>query len=202
MIKAVIFDIGGVVIEIEDDIIYKYIAERFGLDLKETKEKIKTPLYLLNKGEITEKECWIRFCDSYGKLLPDDWEDLWLKKYREKAKTNKDVMKIIEMLKHNGYRLAAITNTISSHCAWAEKMNWYKPFDVLVSSCKDHVIKPEPSAFELALKRLGLKAHECIFIDNVEKNVRGAKRAGLHAILFKNAEQMKKDLKKFGVQIE
>ncbi len=206
MIKAIIFDIGGVVLEwptrLEVDVIYRYIAERFGFNFEEVKEKIKALVYPLKGGEITEKECWSRFFNSYGKALPDDWKDLWQKIFREKAKLNEDVMKTVKALKSNGYQLAVITNTIPSHNAWVEKMKWYEPFDILVISCKDGVVKPEPAIFELALKKLGLKGHECIFIDNVEKNIRGAERAGLHGILFENAEQMKKDLEKFGVKIE
>lgn len=200
MIKCVIFDLGGVVIEWKNDIAYRYIAERFGLDFEEVKEKVKSLADPLQKGEINEKEFWIRFFDSYGKPLPDDWEDLWQKKFREKSKLNEGVMEIVGALKSDGYKVAMITNSIPSHYAWVEKMKWYDPFDIVIISCKDGAAKPELAIFELALKKLGLKGHECIFIDNKEEYARGAERAGLRAILFKNAEQMKKVLKSHGVK--
>ncbi len=199
-IKAVIFDLGGVVIDWNNDIIYSYIAERFGFEFEEVKKKVKALGPSLCKGLIDEREFWTRIFDSYNMPLPDDWKDLWLKKLREKARLDKGVAAIIQTLKKNGYRLAMITNTEPSHDEWSEEIGWYNPFEVVVVSYKEKMRKPEREIYDLALQRIGLKGSECIFIDNKQEHVDGAKAAGINAILFKNAEQLKEELKGYGVR--
>lgn len=199
-IKAVIFDLGGVVIHWDSNIAYRYFSERFGLEIEDMKKSISKLSPSLQNGKIGEKEFWIRFFEFYGRSLPEDWEDLWLKKFREEARLNKDVMDIVNALKKNGYRVAMITNTEPSHDAWSRKIGWYEPFELVIVSYKEKMRKPDNDIFELALQRLGLEGSECIFIDNREEHVLGAKDVGINAILFKNAEQLKEELKKYGVR--
>ena len=101
-IKAVIFDLGGVVIEWTDDIVYNYISDRFGLDFEDVKEKLEALLYPpLDKGEIDEREFWTKFFNYYSRPLPTDWKDLWVEKFREKAELNVEVIELIKNLKTN-----------------------------------------------------------------------------------------------------
>jgi epoxide hydrolase-like predicted phosphatase len=199
-IKAVIFDLGGVVIEWTNDIIYAYLAERFGLEFEDVKERVKSLGPFLDKGTIDEKEFWTRFFKSFDKPLPDDWSELWPKKFREEARLDNGVMEIIKTLKRNGYMVAMITNTEPSHDAWSRKMGWYEPFEVVIASYKEKMRKPDSDIYEFALQELGLKGRECIFIDNREDYALGARDVGINAILFKNAKQLKEELKAYGVE--
>jgi HAD superfamily hydrolase (TIGR01509 family) len=65
--------------------------------------------------------------------------------------------------------------------------------------CEVHLSKPGKDIFLLALKNCGLKAEECIFIDDKEKNVAAAKALGFNAVLFRDNKQLFADLKKAGV---
>ena len=104
---------------------------------------------------------------------------------------------ILETLHKKGAPLYAITN-------WnQDKFNETKlnyPFlnlfrDIVVSG-DEKLIKPDPAIFELCLSRNKLKADECLFIDDSEKNVRGAEAVGMQAHHFTTPEKLRADLKK------
>lgn len=61
------------------------------------------------------------------------------------------------------------------------------------------VLKPAREFFDKALAHLGLQAGECVFIDDLPENVEGAKQAGIAAIPFVNAGQLKADLSVLGI---
>ena len=63
-----------------------------------------------------------------------------------------------------------------------------------IISYKEHLIKPDPAVYNLLLERYGLKAKECVFIDDLQENVDAAVKQGIHGIVFKNYEQAKKAL--------
>ena len=59
-------------------------------------------------------------------------------------------------------------------------------FDGVVVSCDLHIIKPDRRIYEYILNKYGLKAEECLFIDDLERNVRGAEKVGINAVRFEN----------------
>ncbi|MFF9815864.1 HAD family hydrolase [Streptomyces sp. NPDC014006] len=62
-------------------------------------------------------------------------------------------------------------------------------FDGIVLSHAVGSRKPEPEIFELAAKRAGLEPHQCVLVDDLEKNVSGAIAAGWQAVHFHDADQ-------------
>ena len=104
---------------------------------------------------------------------------------------------ILEALHKKGAPLYAITN-------WnQDKFNETKlnyPFlnlfrDIVVSG-DEKLIKPDPKIFEICLKRNKLNAADCLFIDDSEKNVRGAEAVGMQAHYFTTPDKLRIDLKK------
>lgn len=65
-----------------------------------------------------------------------------------------------------------------------------------ILSYKDHLLKPEPEIYQLLLKRYGLKADECVFIDDLKENIEAAKMQGIHGIVFESYEQAVCELNK------
>ena len=58
------------------------------------------------------------------------------------------------------------------------------PFDGMVFSGPEHLIKPDRRIYELLLKRYSLAPEECLFIDDSEKNIAGAASLGINTYLF------------------
>ena len=61
------------------------------------------------------------------------------------------------------------------------------------------MIKPQPEIYDLLIERYQLVPEECVFLDDTLPNVEAARRAGMHAIHFKNREQALEELKALGV---
>jgi epoxide hydrolase-like predicted phosphatase len=204
-IKAVFFDLGDVVVDWPDNsMIYKYVAERFGLDFEDARERARPLVRQVGRGDMGERDLWTQFFSSYGMGLPKDWRTMWVEKFKECAKPNAKVVGIVKALNKN-YKVGMITNTEPSHDKWAKKAGWYKHFDVVVVSYKEYFRKPEPEIYMIALDRIGLKAGECIFVDNKEENVRAAEKVGMKGILFSisrdRPEKLIKELRRHGVRI-
>jgi HAD superfamily hydrolase (TIGR01509 family) len=74
-------------------------------------------------------------------------------------------------------------------------------FDVVFCSGEEGVVKPERSAFETTLERLGVKAQQAVFIDDSEEHVQAARHLGLQGILFTSAEALQHELAAAGIRI-
>ncbi|MEO6760958.1 MAG: HAD-IA family hydrolase [Candidatus Saccharimonadales bacterium] len=57
-------------------------------------------------------------------------------------------------------------------------------FDDVVLSFKYGIVKPDTAIFELAAKRLGVEPADCLFVDDVEVYCQGSKAAGMQALIF------------------
>ena len=68
-------------------------------------------------------------------------------------------------------------------------LNCFK--DIVISSFVG-VCKPDPRIFALALRRFGVAAGDCLFIDDVAANVNGAKAAGIAAVQFTSAAALRR----------
>ena len=68
-------------------------------------------------------------------------------------------------------------------------------FDVVFCSGEEGVVKPDRTAFETTLNRLGVKPEQAVFIDDTEEHVQAARNLGLHGILFTRAETLEHDLR-------
>ena len=62
------------------------------------------------------------------------------------------------------------------------------------------MIKPDHDIYELIIKRYDLTPDKCVFIDDTEKNVIGAIKAGIKGIHFQSLEQMMDELNELGVK--
>lgn len=107
----------------------------------------------------------------------------------------------VKELKGKGYQVLVLSNY--SDKAFKECWNAldFLPYvDGGILSFKDKLIKPDPAIYHLILDRYHLKAQECVFIDDTQANVDGARAVGIHALRFENQAQAKEELKKLGVE--
>ena len=65
----------------------------------------------------------------------------------------------------------------------------------------EHLHKPEPEIFELAISRFGLNPQTTVFFDDKTANIDGAHNVGMHGFVFTTAEQARKDLASLGVRL-
>ncbi|NQV08634.1 HAD family phosphatase [Candidatus Woesearchaeota archaeon] len=200
MIKAVIFDWGGVVIDSPAEALFQYCADHLNAPKKEFKKTYMKYEPDIFRGVLSEKQTWEKICQELGVKEPTVGS-LWYDAVKNAVKEKKEVTLLINNLKKSGYKVGFLSNTEIPATRFFKKQD-YPVFDAYVFSCFEGIIKPERKIYELALNRLGVKPEESIFIDDREENVEGAKRVGMHAIVFKDIEQLKKELESFSVKTE
>jgi epoxide hydrolase-like predicted phosphatase len=197
MIKAVIFDAGGVIITSSDS--YAFLAKKVGVSkarMDEVRVKYMRPAQC---GELSTDEFLTKLSEEF-KVTKEKLRKLFEEGSKLMSVDN-EVVKIVDKLNENGYRLAMITNTIEFYSKFEKETEVYRNFSPMVASYQVGVRKPDPKIYEMVLKKLNLKGEECVFIDDHEEHLVPAAKLGMKTILFKNAAQLKRELKKLDVKV-
>jgi len=80
-----------------------------------------------------------------------------------------------------------------------ERFGFLQRFKDILVSGKEKLIKPDPKIYKLLLNRNGLKAEECVFIDDRQVNVEAAKKLSISGIKFDNAKQLEQELTQLNI---
>jgi putative hydrolase of the HAD superfamily len=195
MIKAVIFDFGGVVIRDTHEEVKDYIAENLGLERHLVSAIIKKTLPGYNTGTLSTSQYWKRFAELAGIPFPKDYDRLWRGGYESGNKLNLPLLDLVQALKKNGYMTPVLSNTISPHAEFNRSSHNFDPFDPVVLSYEVGMAKPDRRIYELMLARIKLRADECLFIDNTKENIDAAIDSGYHGIVYKGMEALRRGLK-------
>jgi len=181
MIKAVIFDWGSVVAPDSDGGWMGAFARLTGLEGDELKSVWSYSYKGLSSGEIDFDIFWQRVHEKTGKDYPDDKNSIWKDGLSGEPWT--EVVEYAKKLRGRGIKTAVLSNTI----AYLESMPWfpsdYDGFDPLIFSHQVGLAKPDIAIYELVLQQLNLKPEECIFIDDIEKNLLPAQELGMQTVL-------------------
>ena len=201
MIRGIIFDIGGVIVDGR----IKSFLEHFVKTTGFSKEQLYSIIMmggewdLMEKGLMTEEELKLKIEKEHG-IKPDLMEKM-ADDWRCTLSLIPETVEIIKKLKGR-YKLFALSNVdeVTTRKCF-EKFGFYRHFDGLVFSWEVHMRKPEPEIYHYVLKNMDLKPEETVFIDNYPPNLPVAKKMGIQTILFKNPKQLVQDLKKLGVEV-
>ena len=199
MIKAVIFDWGGVLIDEPGSAMYSYFADKLGVERGAFIEVYKKFRDRFQKGLITEDELFGFICSELGINKPES--GLWYNAFKAAYRPKKDMFILVEKLKKNGYKTGFLSNTeLPAERFFSEQ--GYEMFDAAIFSCSEGTRKPEKKIYLIVLDRLGVEPDEAVFIDDRENLIEGAKAAGINTILFKSPEQVKSDLIRLSINID
>jgi FMN phosphatase YigB (HAD superfamily) len=94
------------------------------------------------------------------------------------------------------YKIGFLSNVADDYMRQIFKPEQLALFDAIVLSYKTGFIKPEPEAYQIVADRLDVDSSECVLVDDKERNVTGARQAGMQAILYKDLDQLKQYLAK------
>ncbi|MFM5085802.1 HAD family hydrolase [Aeromonas media] len=102
---------------------------------------------------------------------------------------------LIEVLHSAGHRLYALSNMGHASIDWLEQhQEFWRFFSGKVVSARVRMIKPEPDIYRYLLVSFGLKAGECLFIDDSPANVAAAQALGLQGMVFTDAAACRRQL--------
>jgi len=192
MTKAIIFDMGGVLINDPWPGMLKHYLKH----LKVSKEKFENAYDVTidrwQTGRMSEVEYWQKMTEIMQVKMPTS-ESLWLEGFKSNYREKNGVFKLLEKLKKKGFKLALLSNTEVPIMEFLVDKQ-YKHFDVFIYSCQEKIAKPDKRIYIETVNRLGVEPHEAIFVDDKEENVTGAQKAGLTGIKFESPEQLEEML--------
>ena len=101
------------------------------------------------------------------------------------------------------YPLYLLSNTNAMHFDHIRKTypHLFRHFRIAFPSHRVGHRKPDRQIYDAVLARIGLRPEDTIFIDDSPKFIEGAKKVGIHGILFRNILQLKKELKKYSIHV-
>jgi 2-haloacid dehalogenase len=199
MTKAVIFDIGGVLIDWNPKYLYsKLLADEAAIDAFFAEIGFKAWNLALDAGGR-----WEEAIADLVSRFPHHKELIEAAHLRWHEMLPSDIpgtVAVLEKLAAAGVPLYAITNYSSEKFIETKaRFPFFALFRDIVVSGDEKLLKPEAAIFRLCLDRNGLKAEDCLFIDDVAHNVAGAKAAGIDAILFQSPDQLEGEMKARGL---
>lgn len=196
MIKAIIFDWGGVLIDNPVNDLVTFFAHALDVsnsDIKAAYSLYQFPFY---KGLISEDEFSESLCKSL-KIPKPNLTSLWKEAVRSVFKEKNEVFDLIVQLRSEGYKTAILSNTEMPTVEHYYEMQYEQYFDEAIFSCHENMAKPDAEIYHLTLNRLKIQPDEALLIDDRLENIEGAKRVGMQGILFKDSDQMKHELNKY-----
>ncbi|MBN2550921.1 MAG: HAD family phosphatase [Anaerolineales bacterium] len=194
MIRAVIWDLGGVLVRTEDSRSREDLARRSG----KTRRELEDLVFGLEAGrraqlgELSHAEHW-EYLRQYFHYTPEEIQAFRLDFFRG-DRLDHDLIDYIRSLRGR-CKTGLLSNAFSDlrHLV-TEVWNIADAFDEMIISAEAGIMKPDPRIYHLALSRLGVEPQEAIFIDDFAHNVDGARAVQMHAIHFKNPAQARAEL--------
>ena len=202
MIKTVIFDLGGVLIDWNPDYLYKTIFD--------SEEEMKWFYDNICTLDWNEEQDAGRDLNEGTELLvkkfPEHEHNIRAYYSRWEEMLNgpiDDTVEIFKELKSSGsYQLLALTNW--SHQTFPialERFDFLHWFDGKVVSGEEKTRKPFLDIYEMVINRYHVDPASAVYIDDNARNLVPARELGMAAIHFKNPAQLKLDLKELGVNL-
>lgn len=200
MIKNVIFDLGNVLIDFKP---IKYIKS-LGYDDEKALEifnkTIKDSIWAdMDRGIYRDKESYVSaFKTKYPEIKNDIDKFLggpWMENVIFPLKDN---LKMIDLVKEKGLKYYILSNYPKDAFEYTYNMcPFIQNADGMVISYDVLMIKPNKNIYLKLLDKYGLKANECLFMDDLDINVEGAKSVGINAFVFKDLEDGYKKLEEY-----
>ena len=200
-LPVLIFDFGNVVAYFD----YLKFFDRVGARQGQPGEAVRTQMMnegfaglhaQFETGELTP----VAFFEALGLDLPFEeflhaWEDIfWL---------NEPVARLIAQLKSSGYTLILGSNTNCLHARYFRQKfaGTLDLFDEMVLSHEVGCMKPDARFYAACAAAAGVSAGSCVFIDDLDLNVEGARRAGLQALQYVDNPGLKSGLSRLGIEV-
>jgi 2-haloacid dehalogenase len=200
LINTIIFDLGGVLIDWNPRYLYRKILK--------SDEEVDWFLNNICTSEWNDQQDAGRsFEDATRELIRDypEWQEAieaWYGRWQEtiQGPITDTVALLNELKQSQQFKLYALTNWSAETFPWALRnfdfLHW---FDGIVVSGHEKTRKPFPEFYQILFDRYAIDPKRALFIDDNINNIKGAEQLGLRSIHFKNAGEVREELRKYGV---
>lgn len=184
-IKAIIFDCFGVLVVAGHVLMHQDYPQ---FDAEFTELQLQSDL-----GNISRQQ----FNDSAAKLIGTTASEVE-RRYWSINQFNQLVLDWVHELKMSGkYKIGMLSNISRD---WMDTslpvFEQQQLFDDMIMSGDVRIVKPNPEIFKLMANKLGVLPSECVMVDDLSRNIDGAKQAGMQGIIFKSVGQARAELSK------
>lgn len=199
MIKAVIFDIGRVVLPIDWD----RVVQKLGLSAEEGKilgHQVSTGAHYdaYERGALTTEQFFSGFAEQYGLYhepheLHAAWQELLLPPFAGLEEV------LVELKNHA--TIYGLSNTNEAHYErFTQDFAIFQHFEKVYASHHLNARKPEPEIYQKVLKELNHPPQATLFLDDLHDNVAAARNLGMNSVQVENSvEQIIQALQQFGI---
>lgn len=184
MIKNIVLDMGNVLLDFNPEFVMNTFCSS-----EEEKDVIRRELFngpewaLGDRGDFSDKDRFglvkVRVPEKYHEALKkcaDNW-DICMEPLN-------GAREFCELVKSKGYGIYVLSNASDLFYEYFPRFLPLDFFNGVFVSSDYHMLKPDLEIYETFLKKYGLNAEECLFIDDRKDNIEGAKRAGLNTYHF------------------
>jgi HAD superfamily hydrolase (TIGR01509 family) len=202
-IRALLFDLGGVLIDIDFKRAFRAWAARASCDAAELEQRfVFDEAYEQHeRGDLGSSDYFTTLRRCLGVRLSDDdliagWNDIYL--------GPTPGMAALLAQASQRFPLYAFTNSNPTHqSVWTVRFaSELSIFRSIFVSSELGLRKPDPEAFSVVAKRIGFPASELLFFDDTPENIDGAVTAGMQAVLVGSASDVSMALLRLGLEFE
>ncbi len=192
-IRAVFFDLGGVILRTEYEAPRQHLAGRLGMEYEDLVRLVfdSENSRKASLGAVTEDEHW----QSVARRLkrPREAESLRDEFFAGDV-IDHALLNFLRSLRPL-YKTGLISNAWSGLRQYIIDHKFDDAFDQMIISAEVGVVKPNPRIYQMALDQLGVSPSEAVFVDDFIENVKGAQAVGMSAIHFHDPEAALAELK-------
>lgn len=197
-ITVILFDLGGVLVELDGPPIKKEWlpkpmddSEIWGLCAK------SSAIHDFERGRINSKEFGVRMVDEFSlSVSPEDYLEFFTYWPTGLFLGVEELLSKIPL----HYRKAIFSNTSEAH--WTRlmnEMNLAHHIQHCYASFQIGHVKPDTKGFEIVIEKLNVAAEEILFLDDNQANVEAAKNCGIQSIWVRGVVEVEEALKTSGV---
>ena len=200
-VKLVMFDLGGVLVQIAPEKFLAKVAEATGKPAESLKPSLDDQKLIeaLELGHINPR----KFYEQVKGRTGVDWAyEQFVKAWNSIiVDENKETTWILERLRAR-YKLLVLTNTDPLHDTHIR--NTWPVFNFIPHWVASYVVgfrKPDPRIFELALREADAQPRETVYIDDMAEHIETARHLGIPAIHFVDGLVLERELQALGVHV-
>ena len=200
MIRAVFFDLGGVIVDVHDKAFIDALVKVSPFSPQDFLIRARkfSAQKNLEMGTISLKEFYEKTRDYfYISMKFPEFEE----KFTQIFSPRKSVIDVIEKIK-DAVTLGVISNTSEAHFnRIVEQVEVIQQLPFIILSYREQMMKPDPAIFETAIRRANCEPQEAVFFDDKEENAKAAAEIGMHGLFYTEKMDLLHELKKLGLNL-
>lgn len=195
MIKAVLFDYGGVLADGgRPGQLSNNLAVNLQIPNEHAEALVAEGFERIKRGRISEDEFWHILEKSYGYPIDLQHRNIWAN--WEELRPLQEMHELRDDLISEGLVVGILSNTEPNVAKLLRDHGAYDNYSPVILSCEVTYAKPDQEIYELAIEKLNLDPIEILFIDDQLRMIEPAKKLGMQVVHAKSTEQTIRDIRK------